>query len=113
MRRILVLASSLLLAACATAPRPATPAQPPIAPHVGSAIIGMTAAELVQMFGSPALQIREGTSVKLQFRSDLCVLDAYLYATGSAPHRVAHVDTRTRALAAIDQAICIRSLRAP
>lgn len=113
MRRILIIASSLVLAACATAPQPVQPAQPQLAPHIGSAIIGMTAAELVQRFGTPALQIREGESVKLQFRSAQCVLDAYLYATGTTPHRVTHVDTRTRALAAIDQTICIRSLDAP
>jgi len=113
MRRILLVATSLALAACATAPKPAEPVQPVQAPHVRSAILGMTAAELVQRFGSPDLQIREGESLKLQFRSDLCVLDAYLYPSGTAPHRVTHVDTRTRALAAIDQALCIRSLDAP
>lgn len=73
----------------------------------------MTADELVRRFGTPALQIREGTSLKLQFRSSLCVLDAYLYPTGNAPHRVTYVDTRTRSLGNIDQALCIRSLAAP
>jgi starvation-inducible outer membrane lipoprotein len=114
MRRLLVLSTSLLLAACATAPKPTqVPVQPVQAPHVRSAIIGLTAAELVQRFGAPALQIREGESLKLQFRNAQCVLDAYLYPSGQAPQRVTHVDTRTRALAAIDQAFCIRSFEAP
>ena len=78
-----------------------------------SAIIGLTAAELVQRFGTPALQIREGESLKLQYRNAQCVLDAYLYPSGRAPHRVTHVDTRTRSLGAIDQAFCIRSFEAP
>jgi len=73
----------------------------------------MTADELVLKFGTPALQIREGDSLKLQFRSSLCVLDAYLYRSGTAPHRVTHADARTRALGAVDQALCIRSLAAP
>lgn len=73
----------------------------------------MTADELVRRFGTPALQIREGTSLKLQFRSSLCVLDAYLYPTGNTPHRVIYVDTRTRSLGHLDQAICVRSLVAP
>lgn len=114
MRRLVLLSGSLLLAACATAPRTTElPTQPPPSAHTRGAIIGLTAGELVRRFGTPALQIREGTSLKLQFRSNLCVLDAYLYPTGTAPHRVTYVDTRTRALAEIDQALCIRSLEAP
>ena len=116
MRRIAVLSLSLLLAACATAPKPGQPAPeqpPPPSEHTRGAIIGLTADELVRQLGTPALQIREGTSVKLQFRSNLCVLDAYLYQAGTAPHRVTYVDTRTRALADMDQAICVRSLLAP
>lgn len=73
----------------------------------------MTAEDLVRRFGTPVLQIREGESLKLQFRSRDCVLDAYLYPTGNAPYRVTYVDTRTRSLAEIDQEICIRSLQAP
>lgn len=73
----------------------------------------MTADQLVRRLGTPALQIREGQSLKLQFRSDLCVLDAYLYPSGTAPHRVTYVDARTRALGDMDQALCIRSLAAP
>ena len=73
----------------------------------------MTADQLVRRFGTPALQIREGQSLKLQFRSNLCVLDAYLYPTGNAPHRVTYVYARTWALADVDQAFCIRSLAAP
>ncbi len=73
----------------------------------------MTAEEMVRRFGTPALQIREGVSLKLQFRSDQCVLDAYLYPAGNAPLRVTYVDTRTRSLAEADQAVCIDSLEAP
>ena len=115
MRAIAALSLSLLLAACARTPRPAEPppATPPPSQNVRGAVIGLTADELVRRFGTPALQIREGQSLKLQFRSSLCVLDAYLYPAGTAPHRVTYVDTRTRSLARIDQALCIRSLLAP
>ncbi|HEX2803816.1 MAG TPA: hypothetical protein VHN55_07550 [Sphingomicrobium sp.] len=113
MRRLVVLSTSLLLAACATAPRPAQPEQVPPSAHTRGEIIGLTAQELVSRFGTPALQIREGESLKLQFRSRECVLDAYLYPSGTAPHRVTYVDTRTRSLAEIDQALCIDSLDSP
>jgi len=116
MRRLLALSVSLLVAGCATAPT--TPVQQPQQPvqeepTVRSQVIGMTAPELIHFLGTPALQIREGESLKLQFRSSQCVLDAYLYPSGNAPMRVTHVDARTRALATVDQALCIASLRAP
>ena len=115
MRRLIVLSLSLLVAACATAPRPSEPVPQPLpqSAHTRGEIIGLTADDLVRRFGTPALQIREGDSLKLQFRSNQCVLDAYLYATGNAPHRVTYVDTRNRALADVDQALCVASLDAP
>ena len=73
----------------------------------------MTAPDLIHRFGTPALQIREGASLKMQFRSPQCVLDASLYPTGNTPYRVTHVDARTQSLAPVDQALCIASLRAP
>lgn len=113
MRRIAAVSLSLLVAACATSPRPGQPAEVPPSAHTRGEIIGHTAADLVARFGTPALQIREGDSLKLQFRSGLCVLDAYLYPSGTAPHRVTYVDTRTRALTEVDQAVCIDSFAGP
>ena len=115
MRRFLGPSASILLAACATAPTAVQPQQQqlPQSAETRSEIIGMTAADLIHRLGTPALQIREGESLKLQFRSKLCVLDAYLYPGGNTPYRVTHVDTRTRSLGTIDQALCIASLRAP
>ena len=113
MRFLLVTSASLLVAACATAPTPVQPVAPPPSEHTQGEIMGMTADQLVRRLGTPALQIREGQSLKLQFRSNLCVLDAYLYPSGTAPHRVTYVDARTRALGDMDQALCIRSLAAP
>jgi len=113
MRLFLPLSLSILLGACATAPKPEQPGEIPQSAHTRGEIIGLTAEELVRRLGTPALQIREGQSLKLQFRSAQCVLDAYLYPTGAAPYRVTYVDTRTQALAEVDQAFCIRSLASP
>ena len=72
----------------------------------------MTAQELVGRFGPPALQIREGTSLKLQFRGNRCVMDAYLYpSSGSGTLKVTHVDTRLPTGGDIDQAACVFALR--
>ncbi len=81
--------------------------------NVRGAIIGLTSQELVQRLGTPTLQIREGSSLKLQFRSRFCVLDAYLYPPvgAAAPYRVSYVDARSRALAPVDQATCLSSLQ--
>jgi len=116
MRHLLLIPGFALLAACATRPQPIQPPQqqlPQPAPHSGPAIIGLTNQELVQRLGSPALQIREGNSLKLQYRSRICVLDAYLYPPPghAAPYRVTYVDARTRAMAPFDQATCLASLQ--
>jgi len=118
MRR-LALASTLFLAACATRPQePVVQAPPPATarpPQVRSTIVGLTASELVGHFGNPALQVREGVGLKLQFRSNRCVLDAYLYGpeSGSGVQRVTYVDTRLPSGVAVDQAACISALENP
>ena len=119
MRRILVLTITLLLAACATQTTPIQTEQRqpplPVSANTRGHVIGLTAEQLVQRFGNPALQIREGNSWKLQFRSGSCVLDAYLYPNGSGqgPYRVTYIDTRAPSLAAIDQMSCISSFPTP
>jgi hypothetical protein len=116
MRGFLASSCFVLLAACAGGPQRLPPPQrqlPPPPQQSGGAIIGLTSQDLVQRLGSPALQIREGNSLKLQFRSRYCVLDAYLYPPlgHAAPYRVTYVEARTRALAPVDQATCLASLQ--
>ena len=115
MRR-LVLVLPLLLSAC-LAPRTATEpevAQPvPVTRPATGQLIGLTTSELVSHFGSPALQVHEGASLKLQFRGKLCVLDAYLYPGQTGALRVTYVNTRTPSGADTDQATCISALEYP
>ncbi|HET7315968.1 MAG TPA: hypothetical protein VFI88_00920 [Sphingomicrobium sp.] len=114
MRRFFAASLSLAAAACATAPTPQQPATPaPASVHTRGGVVGLTPTELVHQLGSPALQIREGESLKLQFRSRLCVLDVYLYPSGSGVYRVTYVDARTPSLGTVDQALCIHSIEAP
>lgn len=115
MRRI-ILASLLFLAGCATRPQPPVtsepPAHPPTAPEARQ-LLGLTPNDLVGHFGSPALQIREGASLKLQFRGRSCVLDAYLYPSSGGQLRVTHVDARSPSGLDTDQAACILALENP
>jgi len=116
MRRYLTLSLILSLTACMRAPQqPPAPTPAPVAetPRTKSELGGLTANELVGHFGTPALQIREGTSLKLQFRGRNCVLDAYLYPQSGGTLRVIHVDTRSPSGADVDQAGCISSLESP
>lgn len=76
------------------------------------AIIGRTARDLTRQFGTPRLDITEGAAHKLQFASDRCVLDAYLYAPrAGADQVVTHVDARSPDGADIDRAQCIAALQ--
>ena len=115
MRRSLVFTSLLLVAGCATAPEQPSPQPSPItaSPHIRSSLLGLTVSELVQRLGTPVLQIREGPGVKLQFRSDRCVLDAYLYPPlgSQGGERVTHVDTRLRSGGDIDQRSCVAAIQ--
>ena len=115
MRR-LFLASTLFLAACATRPQPPAPvqpAQPAPVQRQTTRLTGMSARDLTTHFGRPALQVQEGTSLKLQFRGNYCVLDAYLYPGQNGVLVVTHVDTRTPTGADTDQATCISALEYP
>ena len=114
MRRIMIIAS-LFIAGCATVPEPPTPQTAVVAPaklHIRGDLIGMTAGELVQRFGSPALQVREGPGLKLQFRASRCILDAFLYPPlgVAGPERVTYVDARLRSGANTDQRGCVAAL---
>ena len=108
---------ALFTASCATTPAPAPPTPQavvivPPAPAVRGELIGLTAGELVQRLGTPALQVREGQGLKLQFRGSSCILDAYLYTppSGQGVERVAHVDARLRSGADTDQRGCVAAL---
>ena len=119
MRYLVPAAAILFLSACATAPerpeevRPSLPVTPSARVQSGG-VLGLTAAELIANLGNPALQVREGASLKMQFRSPQCVLDAYLYAppTVSGVSRVTHSDARLPSGADTDQAACISAIRA-
>ena len=113
MRR-LVFASTLVLAACARTPQPVVQA-PAVQPaYVHRGVLGLTSSELVARLGNPALQVREGVGLKMQFRSRFCVLDAYLYPpeSGQGLTRVTHTDARLPSGADTDQAGCISNIEA-
>ena len=117
MRRFVPLLTLGLAACVAQRPQPVAVRKPiPVQPQqVRTGVIGLTAAELVAHFGKPALQVREGTSLKLQFRSRRCVLDAYLYPPPGAvaPLRVAHIDARLPSGVDTDHAACVSALENP
>jgi hypothetical protein len=113
MRRSITLSFTLFLAACASAPQQteAPQAPPTPQPQETGSLVGLSAQDLVGRFGAPALQVREGSSLKLQFRGVGCVLDAYLYPSGgSGALKVTHVDTRLPSGVDTDQAACLAGL---
>jgi hypothetical protein len=87
-----------------------TPA--PVATGQAGDLLGRDRAGLVALFGNPRLDTQDGAATRLQFSSDRCVLDAYLYAQRSgAQPTVTHVDARTPDGADADRGDCIAALR--
>jgi hypothetical protein len=110
MRHYIPAALALTVAACASAPEPVRPVVvAPVKRPVTSALIGMTASELISRFGQPVFQVREGPGIKLQWSANGCVLDTYLYppTSGHGAETVTHVDTRRPSGAAISQPECV------
>ena len=112
----LPIAASLLLAGCvsASSDSPTTlPETPPSASMAGlEPVMGRQAAILTRLFGQPDLDVREGNARKLQFSSQVCVLDAYLYprSAGTEPV-VTWVDARLPDGRDVDRASCVAALR--
>ena len=109
--RKFVPALTLFLAACATEPGPppgTTPAPTTASSHRHGHLIGLSTSELGELFGAPALQVREGSGLKLQYRGGGCVLDAYLYPppNGQGIDRVTYVDARLSSGADTDIVSC-------
>ena len=103
---------TLAVTACAApTTRPGAASVAPAYTSVGlERVLGQDADGLVQLFGEPDAEVREGTARKLQFGSAICVLDAYLYPTGSASPRVTYLDAREPDGSAIDRASCVAAL---
>jgi hypothetical protein len=106
-------ALALLLTGCAAGTSgPRTPPAPVVSyPTVGlERVLGQNAAGLVQLFGQPDADVREGTARKLQFAGPICVLDAYLYPKDRAEPRVTYLDAREPDGSSIDRASCVAAL---
>ncbi|HEV2867132.1 MAG TPA: hypothetical protein VGX37_11525 [Allosphingosinicella sp.] len=110
------LLAGLLLAGCASTPRPAPEVTPAPAPYSRAGleqVIGSSARALIAHFGRPDLDLREGPARKLQFLTAACVLDAYLYPPRpGAEAVVTHVDARLPDGRDMDRASCVAALNA-
>ena len=111
MRRFLATSLALTLAACASAPTPAPVPMvaAPVQRSATSALVGLTASELITRFGQPSFQVREGVGLKLQWSTNGCVLDTYLYppSSGRGSETVTHIDTRRPSGAPLSQPECV------
>lgn len=76
-------------------------------------VTGSGETKLLNMFGTPALNVIEGDARKLQFRGSQCVLDIYLYPLRpGAPPSATWIEARRPDNGAdVDRASCVRALK--
>ncbi|MBY0521518.1 MAG: hypothetical protein K2P79_13950 [Sphingomonas sp.] len=115
MRRLAIVATGGLLSSCAATgvvpPAAAPVVLPPLAGRTGlERVMGRDANALIQLFGQPEADVREGTARKLQFANSACVLDAYLYPKGSSAPQVSYLDARLPDGSPVDRAACVQAL---
>jgi hypothetical protein len=102
-------------------PPPARPQQPPpqgfVAPQILrlaglERVIERDATALLNTFGPPRLDVREGDMRKLQFAGEACVLDVFLYPLRPGAEPVAtHVEARRPSDGLdVDRAACAAAL---
>ena len=107
---------SLSIAGC-VAPT-AAPVRPTVAaPRFSTvgleAVMGRDARALEAKFGTPDLDVREGSARKIQFACRVCVLDVYLYPPARGGEGVVtYVDARLPDGRDIDRASCVAALEA-
>ena len=118
-RQASIAALPLLLISCAptaTTQPVATPAaaMPRPVPVAGlESVMGRSAGALSAQFGTPILDVREGSARKLQFSGPACVLDVYLYPSEQGREAVVtHVDARLPDGRDIDRASCVAAFMA-
>ena len=109
-----------------SSPPPMT--QPPARPPVGAGgfraptvmavpglegIIGRNETALVNLFGTPRLVVKEGDARKLQFTSNACVLDIFLYPLSQGAEPTAtYVEARRASDGLdVDRAACVKALK--
>ncbi|MCL6250008.1 hypothetical protein M3P36_02940 [Altererythrobacter sp. KTW20L] len=101
---------------------PTAPPPPPVAgfrtPEImrGPGLDGVVrerAPSLVRQFGQPRLDVAEGDMRKLQFASEACVLDVYLYPLrpGAEPESTWLEARRSSDGAEVDLLACMQALR--
>jgi hypothetical protein len=96
-------------------PPPGTGFRPPPTMNLPGleGVIGADRNGLQRQFGQPRLDVWEGDARKLQFSSQACVLDIYLYPPrpGAEP-TAAYVDARRPSDGLdVDRAACVRALK--
>jgi hypothetical protein len=121
-----ILIGALLLSGCATnsvtppprppigidRPAPIMPARPLVEKRGLEAVMGKDSATLIQLFGTPRLDVIEVYGRKLQFVGKACVLDAYLYPDGkNKTEIVTYIDARRSDGAEVDKAACVDALQ--
>ncbi|MEE8516096.1 MAG: hypothetical protein V3T02_05590 [Alphaproteobacteria bacterium] len=97
-------------------PDPVSPAPPTVTVKVPERIVGLSHAEISELFGKPQFRRRDAPAEIWQYRGATCILDLFLYDTGNGFLRVHHFEIRHPNTKPVSRRRCLTALakaRAP
>lgn len=91
-------------------PDPVSPAPSTVTVKVPERLVGLSHAEISEIFGKPQFRRHDAPAEIWQYRGAACILDLFLYDTGKGLLRVRHFEIRHPGAKPVSRRRCLGAL---